>query len=201
MKQGLFVLLAMLLLSACSLLLPVDVGAQKTYVLNSEPLLSKPAKLYSQVLLVTQPRLDPLMNNNQMVYLDGQHQLGYFTENRWAAKPNQLFFSVLVETLQKSTGFRAVVGAPYSGLSDQRLDILNFSIVQDFTRNPSVLTVKMDLQFSDVKQQRLLAAKSIQASVATSANTPQAGVDAANLASVDCLKQIVAFVEAQQKFS
>ena len=147
-----------------------------------------------EVLLVGMPRLDAIMNDNNMVYLDGKHQIGYFSLNRWAAKPNEMFFTLLLNTMQQQSGYRAVVSAPYGGKSDLQLNIVNFSIVQDFTVRPSVVQVKMDARLTNTRQQNVLKTRVIQASVATSTDTPEAGVVAANQALAQCLTKLIVFV-------
>lgn len=181
-----------ILLTAC--LSPTNATPEKDYVLNTTPPMHSVAKTRPQVLLLSMPRLDAIMNNNKMVYLNGQHQVGYFSVNRWATKPNEMFSSLLLNTLQQQSEFRAVVSVPYSGKSDLQLDVVNFSIVQDFTVHPSLLRVKMDVRLSYKKKFSVIKTHAIQATVATSLDTPEAGVVAANVALAQCLTQIVAFV-------
>ncbi len=192
MLKKVTLLIFIMLLTAC--LSPVNTAQKNNYVLNTTPPMSHTPRAKPQVLLVLVPRLDAVMDNNKMVYLDGPHQIGYFSLNQWAAKPNEMFFTLLLNTLQQQSGFRAVVSSPYSGQSDLQLNIVNFSIVQDFTVRPSVVRVKMDVGLTNSAQQSVLKTRVLQASVATRANTPEAGVVAANLALAQCLTQIVAFV-------
>ena len=192
MLKRIILLFVMVLLTAC--LSPVNTAQKNNYVLNTTPPISHTFRANPQVLLVLVPRLDAVMDNNKMVYLDGQHQIGYFSLNRWAAKPNEMLFTLLLNTLQQQSGFRAVVSAPYSGKSDLQLSIVNFSIVQDFTVRPSVVRVKMDARLTNARQQSVLKARALQANVATSADTPEAGVVAANQAVAQCLTQLIVFV-------
>ena len=192
MLKRITLLFVTLLLAAC--LSPVNTAQKNNYVLNTMPPLSHVAQVKTQVLLVSMPRLDALMDNNKMVYLDGQHQIGYFSIHRWAANPNNLFFSLLLNTLQQQSKFQAVVSAPYNGKSNLQLDIVNFSIVQDFTVRPSVVRVKMNASLSNLKKPYLLKTRAIQATVTTRVDTPEAGVVAANQGVAQCLTQIVAFV-------
>ncbi len=192
MLKRVILLFAVLLLTAC--LSPVNITQKNNYVLNTTPPMSHTPRTNPQILLVSMPRLDAIMNDNNMVYLDGQHQIGYFSLNRWAAKPNEMFYTLLLNTLQQQSGFRAVVSSPYSGKSDLQLNIVNFSIVQDFTVRPSVVRVKMDARLTTANQQSILKTRAIQASVATSVDTPEAGVVAANQAVAQCLTKLIVFV-------
>ncbi len=192
MLKRVILLFAVLLLTAC--LSPVNITQKNNYVLNTTPPMSHTPRTNPQILLVSMPRLDAIMNDNNMVYLDGQHQIGYFSLNRWAAKPNEMFYTLLLNTLQQQSGFRAVVSSPYSGKSDLQLNIVNFSIVQDFTVRPSVVRVKMDARLTTANQQSILKTRAIQASVATSVDTPEAGVVAANQAAAQCLTKLIVFV-------
>lgn len=180
------------LLAGC--LSPINTAPQNNYVLNTTPPLSPVYRTKPQVLLVSMPRLDAVMDNNKMVYLDGQHRLGYFSINRWATSPNEMFFTLLLNTLQQQSSFRAVVSTPYGGQSDLQLNIVNFSIIQDFTVHPSVVQVKMNASLRRIQPSYLIKARAVQATVATSADTPAAGVVAANQAVANCLAQLVAFV-------
>jgi ABC-type uncharacterized transport system auxiliary subunit len=192
MLKRITLLFTVLLLTAC--LSPVNTAQKNNYVLNTMPPLSHTAKVKAQVLLVSMPRLDAVMDNNKMVYLDGQHQIGYFSTHRWAAPPNALFSSLLLNTLQQQSKFYGVISAPYHGQRDVQLNIVNFTIVQDFTVRPSLVRVKMNASLSGLKKPYLLKTRAIQATVATRADTPEAGVVAANQAAAQCLTQIVAFV-------
>lgn len=192
MLKRITLLFTALLLTAC--LSPVNTAQKNTYVLNTMPPLSHTANIKTQVLLVAMPRLDAIMDNNKMVYLDGQHQIGYFSVHRWAAPPNTLFSSLLLNTLQQQSKFYGVSSASYHGQSDVQLNIVNFSIVQDFTVHPSVVQVKMNASLSSLKESQRLKTLVIQATVATRLDTPEAGVVAANQAVAQCLTQIVAFV-------
>ena len=192
MLKRVILLFAVLLLTAC--LSPVNITQKNNYVLNTTPPMSHTPRTNPQILLVSMPRLDAIMNDNNMVYLDGQHQIGYFSLNRWAAKPNEMFYTLLLNTLQQQSGFRAVVSSPYSGKSDLQLNIVNFSIVQDFTVRPSVVRVKMDARLTTANQRSILKTRAIQASVATSVYTPEAGVVAANQAVAQCLTKLIVFV-------
>ncbi len=192
MLKRITLLFVVLLLTAC--LSPVNTAQKNNYVLNTMPPFSHAAKVKTQVLLVSMPRLDAIMDNNKMIYLNGQHQIGYFSVHRWAAKPNDMLFSLLLNTLQQQSKFHAVISAPYNGQSDLQLNTVNFSIVQDFTVRPSLARVKMNVSLSSPKKPYLVKTRIIQASVATRVDTPEAGVVAANLAVAQCLAQIVAFV-------
>ena len=192
MLKRVILLFVVILLTAC--LSPVNIAQKNNYVLNTAPPVSHTLRAKPEVLLVGMPRLDAIMNDNNMVYLDGKHQIGYFSLNRWAAKPNEMFFTLLLNTMQQQSGFRAVVSSPYSGKSDLQLNIVNFSIVQDFTVRPSVVQVKMDARLTNARQQNVLKTRVIQASVATSTDTPEAGVVAANQALAQCLTKLIVFV-------
>lgn len=182
-----------LLMTGC--LSPINTTSKNNYILNTVPPAHAMVSEHSKVLLVSIPRMDAVMDNNNMVYLDGQHRIGYFSQNRWAAKPNEMLFSLLLTTLEQQGGFKAVVAAPYyGGKSDLRLDIVNFSVVQDFTVRPSLIRVKMDVQLSDMKTQTVLRTRSIAVNVPAAQNTPAAGVLAANQAVADGLVQIVHFI-------
>jgi ABC-type uncharacterized transport system auxiliary subunit len=192
MLKRVILLFVVILLTAC--LSPVNTAQKNNYVLNTTPPMNHALRAKPEVLLVSMPRLDAIMNDNNMVYLDGKHQIGYFSLNRWAAKPNEMFFTLLLNTMQQQSGFRAVVSSPYSGKSDLQLNIVNFSIVQDFTVRPSVVRVKMDARLTNARQQNVLKTRALQASVATSTDTPGAGAVAANQALAQCLTQLIVFV-------
>ncbi len=192
MLKKIALLCIVLLLTAC--LSPAATTPKNNYVLNTAAQMSVVPKVKAEVLLVSMPRLDAIMNNSQMLYSDGQHQVGYFRVHRWAGKPNDMLYPLLLRSVQEYSAFRSVVGVPYSGASDLQLDTLNFSIVQDFTVHPSVVRVKMDVRLSHLKPPALVQTRAIQAVVLSTADTPEAGVLAANQAVSQCLTQIVRFV-------
>src|SRR5689334_14594086 len=101
MLKKIILLLVVIVLTGC--LSPTKPAQTDNYVLNTMPPVSHVVKTKTQALWVSVPRLDAIMDNNKMAYLDGQHQMGYFSVHRWAAPPNEMFFSLLLNTLQQQS--------------------------------------------------------------------------------------------------
>src|SRR5437868_1512672 len=107
------VLLGICMLSACSFLSPVKIDATNKYVVNKVPCYIPHKKKRAIILLVTKPEIRPIYNTTLMAYTIRPYQISYYSLNQWAESPDQMFQPLLVQTLQDTHHFKAVVTPPY----------------------------------------------------------------------------------------
>src|SRR3989338_6207209 len=106
--------LAITLLGGCSTLLPPAPPPDNIYLLeaNPAPVRSTPAARRDLVLAVSMPRARAGFDTAQMVWVRQAHGLEVYSRNRWADTPARMLAPLLVQALERSGAFHAVVPAP-----------------------------------------------------------------------------------------
>jgi cholesterol transport system auxiliary component len=189
-----FIFIFIFLLSGCSLLSPVTASKNSTYMLNAYPrVLSKKQHHSSSTLLVTMPEARPAYNTRQMAYTLKPYQIAYFAYHQWAETPSQMLEPLLVESLQNTQHFHAVVTPPYAGHYDYVLNTQILTLQQDFTHYPALLHFAIRLQLMRTTTNQVIAIKEFAVRLPISKKTPYSGVIAANAASAILLKKIAKF--------
>lgn len=184
--------LAVALLAGCSILSPPQ----------SEPANAILSKVPDQVpfepgqastLLVQRPEISPAYDTPRMVYTVKPYQLAYYRDNQWAETPAQMIQPLLVRTLQQTGFFQAILNSPDSGQASYTLRTEVAELVQDYTRSPPSARLVLHLQLFDESGQ-VVAEREITERQTMQAATSHAGVDAANEALAQALRQAAEFV-------
>lgn len=145
------------------------------------------------VLAVSMPHTRPGFDTPQMAYLRKPHELEYFATNRWADAPPRMLWPLLVQALEQTGGFRAVVQTPGAITADVRLDVELIRLQQDFRMKPSQLQLALRAQLSDVRSKRVLAVKQFDAVQDAASDDAYGGVVAANQILQRMLGQLAEF--------
>lgn len=188
-----FVLLGLISLLLVGCLGSITPPATSSYVLNATPAVITKRHSTNNVLLVLLPDTRPAYNTTQMAYTTKPYQISYFGLNQWAETPAQMLQPLLVQTIQNTHYFRAVMGAPYTGHADYVLQTQILKLQQDYTRCPTLVefTVRADVLQPATNQ--LIATQMFYAEVPIMQRTPYSGVIAANQATAELLQQIAIF--------
>lgn len=196
MKRALAPLAAVALLSACSALPPLPEAAS-TYVLDAR--LAPPARKAAgnAVIAVSPPRARPGFDTASMAYVRRAHELEYFAKNRWADTPARMLAPLLVQALDRSGGFRAVVQAPGAVSADLRIEIEIVQLLQDFETRPSRVRFTLRAQLIEVASRRVLATREFDEAEGAPSDDAYGGVIAANRALERLLGQLVDFCSGQ----
>jgi cholesterol transport system auxiliary component len=142
------------------------------------------------ILLVGAPQSEPGFDTQRMVYLKRQYELEYYAVNQWADTPARLFSPLLVQSLSRSGAWRAVVPLPTSVRGDFRLDSYGLAVLQEFLQQPSRVRVVVRTQLVDLKDSRIVGARSFEAIEPAPSEDPYGGVLAANRATASILDQV-----------
>ena len=148
-----------MLLAGCTGLHAPQVEDSRIYVLDAQA----PAKTVQikqdLVLAVSMPRARPGFDTSRIAYLRQPHELDYFVVNRWADTPARMLEPLLLQTLEQSGSFRAIVRAPGVVPANIRLDTELVRLQQDFGTQPSKVQITLRAQLIDMNDQRVLAVK------------------------------------------
>lgn len=184
-----------LLCSSCSLLSPVKVESENTYLIDETPA-PIVAKKHSTTLLVMPPESVPAYNTTQMAYSIKPHQIGYFIQNRWAETPAQMLYPLIVKTLQDSHHFHAIVTPPMR-CYDYVLSTQILELQQDFTYCPSMIRFKLRAELTRASNGCVVGTKEFLILEPAPQNTPYGGVIAANIATEELLFRLRRFCLAK----
>ena len=179
--------------SGCTVLSPAKVEINRA-VLSEIPLELPEEKTRPATLLILAPEARPVYDTTQMAYSVQPYQLAYFSHNEWAEKPAQMILPLLVQTLQNTRYFSAVLTPPAAGRYTYALRSEILELKQDFTSDAGTLELVMRFQLSRQTPSQIIATKEISVREPMLEKTPYAGVVAANHATAKALRELARFV-------
>jgi cholesterol transport system auxiliary component len=182
----------LLLISSCSILSPVKSANEGNYQLTHIP--AVPKKQTRPIsLLVLKPDTNSIYSSNKIVYTNKPYQISYFAKNYWAETPANMLQGLMIQTLQNTHYYRAVVSPPFAGHYDYILNTQLVELKQDFTHLPSTVSVILRAQIVQTSTGRIIAAKQFSDTEIAPQNSPCGGVLAANRAVENILQQLARF--------
>jgi cholesterol transport system auxiliary component len=193
MRRGAAGFAAVALLAACTALQPPEADRASTYVLEATPAAGAPRPKRDLVLEVSVPRARPGFDTPLMAYTQRANALEYFAKNRWADTPARMLAPLLVQALDHSGGFRAVVLAPSLVTAELRLDTELVRLQQDFGARPSRVQFTLRAQLIDTGARRVLASAELDETEVAPSDDPYGGVIAANRALGRLLERLAEF--------
>lgn len=193
------ILIALAALSSITLCLegclsPIKSGPDNAYLINTTPTSTVKKIPHRSILMIMPMDTVPAYNTTQMAYTSKPYQLAYFAENRWADTPAQMITPLMVETLQNTNYFRAVITPPFVGRYDYTLSTQMLTLKQDFTQQPAVMRLVVRAQLNRVESGQLIANKQFNINVPLQQKSPYYGVVAANQATSTLLRELATFV-------
>ena len=187
----------LLMIAGCSLG-PTETTAPRSYFLNPEISWKNPhgssERSGTAVLLITQPKAQAGFDTERMAYLLRPYEVNYYAFNQWADTPARLLHRVIVENLDKSGMWSAVLQSPGAVPAQYRLDLDNLILEQQFFSQPSRVRLSVRAQIIETKKPAILATRSFEVLEATPTEDAYGGVLAANQAAAKLLIEIAAWL-------
>lgn len=184
---------ALLLFPGCAGLSPPPAVDQRIYVLDAQPAIeAKPVK-HDVVLGVSAPQARPGFDTPQIAYTKQPHELNYFVTSRWADTPAHMLEPLLLQALEQTASFRAVVQTPGAVPADLRLDTEVLQFRHDFTVRPSRIQFSLRARLIDVRGKRMLAVMQFDEEENADSEDAYGGVKAANRALRRVLNRLTDF--------
>lgn len=182
-----------LALAACSMAPRSGPVMLDRYTLETKPWPTREAGLDAPVLLVIRPLARVELDTPRMAYREEDYQLRYFARSRWADTPAQLLLPGLVEALEASGHFGAVVRVGSAARPDLRLDVELLEFSQDFRVTPSEFQLRLRLQLVDLETSAVLASRLFTTRAVAPERSPRGVAVAANTAWQALLPELVVF--------
>ena len=195
---GALLCLASVILGGCSLLLPVETSSMNTFALDVqfEHIATGAGEA---TLLVSTPTARPGFDSSRMVYINKPHEIDYFSQNQWVDSPARMLTPLLVQALERSAQYRAVVSMRSAVTADLRLDTEIIRLQHEFLNRPSQVHLTIRAQLFDIQAKRVLATREFDVSETAPGDAPYDGVIAANRAVKIILLQIADFCALESK--
>ena len=185
------------LLAGCVGMQPPQVEAPAIYVLDARPA-AKPARPQRDLMLVVSaPRARAGFDTAKMAFVREPHELEYFAKSRWADTPSRMLTPLLVQALEQTGGFRAVVQAPSAVPADLRLDTELIRLQQNFGTRPPQVEIALRAQLVDLRSRRVLSTAEFEEVEPTTREDAYGGVIAANRALQRLLARLADFSAEQ----
>lgn len=148
-----------MLLAGCTGLHAPQVENSHIYVLDAQASVKTVQVKRDLVLAVSMPRARSGFDTSEIAYVRQPNELNYFVVNRWADTPVHMLEPLLVQALEQTRSFRAVVRIPGVVPANIRLDTELVRLQQDFGTRPSKVQITLRAQLIDVTNKRVLAVK------------------------------------------
>ena len=152
-----------------------------------------PAKAPGLTLTVDVPRAAAGYDTPQMVYLRRPHEIEYFASHQWVDTPARMLTPQIVQALQRSNVFRAVVMTPTTAAGELRLETELVRLQQDFSQSPSRVRLTLRALLINTASRQVLAAREFDLDQAAASDDPYGGALAANLLVQQMLSQLAAW--------
>ena len=98
------------------------------------------------ILVVNVPAAQPGFDTPRMAYLQRPYEVSYYATHQWADPPARMLTPLLVQALERTGYWRAIVPMPTSVRGDHRVEIDQLALVQTFLQKPSQVRVALRIQ-------------------------------------------------------
>ena len=199
-KDLLFLVAAVWLVSACSVLPKPAPGSINQYLLEyaASPQAGQETLRDAPVIVITVPRAHAGYDTSRIAYMQEDHGLRYYTRSRWADTPVRMLAPLLADAMQATGQFQALYTTPGSVSSDMRLDTELIRFHQDFRSLPSEVRITLRAQLIDLAKGRVIATWMVDRSGAAGTDDAYGGVVAANRLLGQMLDELAQFCISNQ---
>jgi cholesterol transport system auxiliary component len=157
----------------------------------------RPAAAGAPVLVVALPRAAPGFDSQRMLYLRRPQELEAYASNEWVDTPARMLAPLLVQSLQDSGAFSAVLLAPSAASGAWRLETELIRLQQDFGTQPSQVRLTLRAVLVDTTSRQVIAWREFDETVAAATDDAAGGAAAAHQATGRVLAALAAFCAAQ----
>jgi cholesterol transport system auxiliary component len=187
----------MVLLCACSSLLPKPVAPPTLYTLTpgaAPPAGGNPTPV-DLTLIVNPPLAAAGFESARMVYVRQAQQIEHYAHSEWVDTPARMLAPLLVNSLSQRGVARAVVADSSAASGDLRLHTELLRLQQTFESQPSQVQLRLRATLLDEASRQVLAVREFDASVPAPSDDPAGGAVAASGAVQQVLAALAGFCQ------
>lgn len=174
-----------------------DIMPPTRYQLNAVSQQKLAVTPVNKTLLVSLPFAAASYQGSDMLYMSKNYQLTPFVKNEWISPPAEMLLPILTQSLQNTGYFYAVVPAPTFARTDWRIDTQLMQLQQDFTQQPSIVKLILEVTLIDNLETNVIASKRFTVAIPSQTDTPYGGVIAANIACQQIMEEISSWAVQQ----
>ena len=183
-------------------LLPKPAAAPTRYTLGDSPPAPGPASTQPLVqaapaapsVVVALPNAAPGFDSTRMVYLRQPQVLQAYAYAEWVDTPSRLLLPLMVQALQRTGAYRAVLQAPSSATAALRLETELLRLQHDHTASPSVVRLSLRALLLNAATRQPLGTREFDARVPALSDSPEGGAAAAATATRLVLADLADYV-------
>ena len=186
--------LSLATLGACSTLRPTATPPPSFYALEAAAATTRrEVAAAAPTLIVSPPHAAAGFDSSRIIYVRERHKIEYFAHSEWVDPPARMLAPLLLDALENSGAFRAVVAAPSAASGELRLDTEILRLQHEFGTRPSRVRFSMRAYVVENATRQVLAWREFDESAPAASEDPYGGVVAANRAVQAALARLAQF--------
>lgn len=142
------------------------------------------------ILVVNLPVAQPGFGTPRMAYQQRPYEVSYYATHQWAEQPARMLTPLLVQALERTGHWRAIVPMPTSVRGDHRVDIDQLVLVQGFLQKPSQVRFALRAQVIKMFEHQVLGTRVFEVIEDATSDDAYGGAVAANRAVAKLLKEV-----------
>ena len=150
-------------------------------------------------LTVNTPKAAAGFDSHRMLYTRNTHQIEHFARNEWVDTPANMLQSLLMESLENTGDFKAVMLKTSAIKSEIKLESQVVTLIQNFDAKPSKVDFGLRVSLINSETNQVIASQLFMEQVIAKSDTPAGGVSAANEAVNIALQKVGLFVKQALK--
>lgn len=186
-----------LALAGC-LSLPREDRPVHTYILSldtsAEGAATPEVKPGAGTLVVNLPVAQPGFDTSRMAYRQRPYEVSYYATHQWAEPPARMLAPLLVQALEQTGSWRAIVPMPTSVRGDHRVEIDQVELVQTFLQKPSQVRVALRIQIIKLPEYLVLGTRVFEGAEEAPNDDAYGGAVAANRAADKLVKEVAGWL-------
>jgi len=197
-----FIFIALLLLSACSSsLLTRQTPPVSSYLLEGNETPAAHINAQGPGIRLSSITAAAGFDGPQMIYIRTPYQLEHYAYHRWVDAPARMLEPLLMDMLEESGLFSAVLSPDSPARVELQLDAELLYLQQVFSRDGSEVQLALSISLVNVAQARLISSQRFSIIEPVTEPTPYGSVLAANRATTRLLIVLRDFLVRLQPFS
>lgn len=188
--------LMLILMCGCAALRPESLPQPIFYSLDNvrtvvRPL--SPAPASAPTLIISPTHAAAGFDSQRIIYIRQPHKPEYYAYSEWVDTPARMLAPLIVDAIEHSRAFRAVIQMPSPATGELRLDTEVVRLQHEFLSQPSRVRFTLRAYIVNSATRRVLASHEFEALVVATSEDPYGGVMTANQAVSTVLEELTTF--------
>ena len=145
-------------------------------------------------LVVNVPVAQPGFDGPHMAYMQRPYEVSYYATHQWADSPARMVTPVLIQALEQTGYWRAIVPMPTSVRGDHRVEIDQLELVQTFLQKPSQVRLALRVQVIKLPEYLVLGTRLFEVAEVASSDDAYGGAVAANRAADKLVREVAVWL-------